>query len=193
MVVLALQIVYYVIMFFVMVELWSIGELPEYLTHSAVHISFPLYTIVPLAFLLSGSRGDHLKPFLYAAVLFDFGEVIGYWVMYNLFGGSMKPALYFTFLIVPGVLILFFVHNMEFVPRNYEPGHFEMLRLEVVDYATPEDGLDHAKDIIDNGDFAEGFFIRFLEYVGNWDDELGRLARARLRTEIIAESTQDVE
>lgn len=187
---LLLQIVYYGI---VALEMWNLriaGELPEYLSSYPIDISLPLYTIVPLAFLLKGNRNEHVRAFLYVAVFIDFAAVIGYWLMNSLFGGNTTPAILMSFLILPAILILFFMRSMEFEPLSYETEQFEIFRMEIESHATIEEGFDYVAGYISehSDELDDDFFIKLLEYLSQRIDEIGSEARSRLR----AENLEDV-
>ncbi len=187
---LLVQILYYVI---VALEMWNLrilGELPEYLSSYPIDISLPLYTIVPLAFLLRGNRKEHIRPFLYVAAFIDFAAIFGYWLMYSLFGGSTAPAILMSFLILPAILILFFMRSMEFEAVSYETDQFGILRMEIESHATIEEGFNYVADYISehSTELDDDFFIKFLEYLSKRNDEIGIEAMSRLK----AENLEDV-
>ncbi len=186
-VMLSVQIVYVVSLFFVMLELKHTGNLPEYLTGLPVGISEGFYPLVALILLLKGDKAEHVRVLLYGVVFINLATVTGYWVMHNVFGGSATPSVLISFLVIPSIFILLFVRDMEFEQESYEMDQFMRLEMEIEEHTSIEEGMECVANHIrkHSDEFDDEYYIRFLEYLSKRDDMIGSVARSRLRVEHI--------
>jgi len=86
--------------------------------------------------------------------------------------------------IIPIVPIGFYIVTVEFEERDHTTEMYdELINEEIMKHPTIEQGLDYVLDYIDDPqwEFEEDYKESFLEYMAERDDELGRLARERLR------------
>ena len=92
-------------------------------------------------------------------------------------------ALHSVLFIIPGIVTLFYIPTMEVEKEDIMKFHHEALIEEIMAHDSMIEGLDYVLSYIDNPKykFEPEYKQLFLDYISRRDDELGELARSKLK------------